>query len=114
MSRTPGSPRLPIRALQLRRRWLESKLLQPQAMISASLIERYLSAGGSRRASPAYYLSRSQQGRSKLTYVKKQEVAAVRQQCEAYHLFQQNLREWRRLTRELEGLWRRLQASQSA
>ena len=52
-------------------------------MLAASLIERFLTAGGSARSSPAYYLSRSEQGRSKVTYVKKEELATVRQQCAA-------------------------------
>ena len=58
-----------IRTLQAERRSLESKLLQPQPMLPASLIERFLRDGGSARATPAYYLSRSEHGRSKLTYV---------------------------------------------
>ena len=34
-----------------------------------------------------------EQGRSKLTYVKKEELAVVRQQCAACRAFKQNLRE---------------------
>ena len=64
--------------------------MQPQAMLAASLVERFLLAGDSPRHSPAYYLSRSAQGRSKLTYVKKEELDAVRRQCSAYRSFQQN------------------------
>src|SRR5438309_8792064 len=90
-----------IRTLQAERRSLESKLMQPQTMLAASLIERFLRAGGASRATPAYYLSRSEHGRSKLTYVKKKDLAVVRQQCAAYRAFQQNLREWRRVTAAL-------------
>src|SRR5439155_15111918 len=57
--------------------------MQPQAMLAASLVERFLLGGDSPRHWPAYYLSRSEQGRSKLTYVKKEELDAVRQQCAA-------------------------------
>src|SRR5438128_9327922 len=60
-----------IRTLQAERRSLESKLMQPQAMLAASLVERFLRAGDSPRRSPAYYLSRAEQGRSKLTYCQK-------------------------------------------
>ncbi len=102
-----------IRALQNRRRSLESKLLKPQEMIAASLLERFLGSGARRRASPAYYLSRSQQGRSKLSYIRQGDLAAVRQQCAAYGAFRQNLGEWRRLGRELEGLFQRLLGAQS-
>src|SRR6266852_376705 len=65
--------RAQIRALQGERRSLESKLMQPQGMLAASLVERFLRAGGTPRAAPAYYLSRSEHGRSTLTYVKKEE-----------------------------------------
>ena len=103
-----------ISVLQHRRRSLESKLLQPRTMLSASLIERYLGSGTKRRSSPAYYLSRAVDGQSKLTYVKKETLAAVRQQCEAHRSFQQLLAEWRQLTAELDRLWEQLQHSQSA
>src|SRR5258708_18000746 len=84
-----------IRTLQAERRSLESKLMQPQHMLAASLIERFLRAGDTSRAAPAYYLSRSEHGRSMLTYVKKEELAVVRQHCTAYRAFQQNLQPWR-------------------
>src|SRR6266446_5996112 len=70
-----------IRTLQAERRSLESKLMQPQPMLAASLIERFLRAGDTLRAAPAYYLSRSEHGRSTLTYVKKEELAVVPQPC---------------------------------
>src|SRR5258706_15119554 len=81
-----------IRALQGERRSLESKLMQPQAMLAGSLIERFLRAGDTPRAAPAYYLSRSEHGRSMLTYVTKEELAVVREHCTAYRAFQQNLK----------------------
>ena len=106
--------RASIRTLQVRRRWLESKLLQPQQMIAAALLERFLGSGSRRRRSPAYYLSRSHQGRSQQSYVKREEGAAVRGQCEAYHAFRENLKQWRRLSRELETLWRGLLETQAS
>jgi hypothetical protein len=105
--------RAQIRALQKQRRAVESKLLQPHAMRAGSLVERYLSAGGKTRGRPAYYLSRSQQGRSKLTYVKQGELAAVQQQCAAHHAFQQDLKVWRQLTASLEQTWQQLQQAQA-
>ena len=114
MPKTPDPLRHQIGALQLRRRSLESKLLQPRIMLSASLIERYLGSGTKRRSSPAYYVSRSVDGRTKLTYVKKEALAAVRQQCDAHRSFQQTLAEWRQLTAELDRLWEQLHRSQSA
>jgi hypothetical protein len=113
-AQTARSVALADSTLQLRRRSLESQLLQPRPMIAASLLKRFLPGGQSRRSSPAYYLSRWQQGRSKLTYVRKQELAAVRQQCQAYREFQQVLTAWREVTRELEALWKRLPESASS
>ena len=110
----PGDDlRAQIRNLQAQRRALESKLMQPQAMLAASLIERFLGAKGSVRTAPAYYLSRSRQGGSKLTYVKKEELATVRQHCAQYHAFQENLKTWRQLTAALEQRWKQLQQAQS-
>jgi hypothetical protein len=107
-----ASLRAQIRALQAERRSLESKLMQPQSLLAASLVERFLPTKGSPRTSPAYYLSRSQQGRSKLTYVKKEELAAVRQGCAAYRAFQQNRKSWRRITAALQKQWQQLQRAQ--
>lgn len=104
--------RAQIRTLQAERRSLESKLMQPQAMLAASLVERFLGFGDSVRRAPAYYLSRSAQGRSKLTYVKKEDLDTVRRQCTAYRAFQQNLRAWRRVTAALQQRWKQLQQAQ--
>lgn len=110
----PADPlRAQIRTLQAQRRALESKLLQPQSMLPASLIERFLRTGGSSRTAPAYYLSHSAHGHSKLTYVKKEELAVVRQQCAAYRAFQQNLKEWRQVNAALLQWWKQLQQVQS-
>ena len=105
--------RTQIRALQAQRRSLESKLMQPQPMLAASLIERFLRTGSSPRTTPAYYLSHSEQGRSKLTYVKKEDLALVRQHCAAYRTFQQNLKEWRQVCATLQQRWKQLQQAQS-
>jgi hypothetical protein len=105
--------RVQIRALQAQRRSLESKLMQPQPMLAASLIERFLRTGGSLRTTPAYYLSHSEQGRSKLTYVKKEDLALVRQRCAAYRTFQQKLKEWRQVCAALQQRWKQLQQVQS-
>jgi hypothetical protein len=56
-------------------------------MIAASPIECFPGAGDHRRASLSYYLSRFEQGRSKLTYVTQQELAAVRRKSEDYSAF---------------------------
>jgi hypothetical protein len=102
-----------IRVLQAQRRALESKLLQPRSLLPASLIERFLRSGDAPRATPAYYLSRTEHGRSKLTYVKKEDLAAVRERCAAYRAFQQNLHQWRQLTAALQQRWKQLQRAQS-
>jgi len=112
MPETSEQLRRRIQVLQTARRSLESKLRQPRRMQAGCLVEQFLGSGSARRSSPAYYLSRSFQGRSQLSYVKKAEVEAVRQQCQAYRDYQQNLAAWRQRTVELEGLWKRLQQSQ--
>jgi|SRR5271165_2537831 len=105
--------RAQIRTLQAQRRLLESKLMQPHPMLAASLIERFLRSGGSPRTTPAYYLSHSEHGRSKLTYVKQEDLALVRQHCVAYRTFQQNLKEWRQICAALQQHWKQLQQAQS-
>ena len=87
--------------------------MQPQPMLAASLIERFLRTGSSPRTTPAYYLSHSEQGRSKLTYVKKEDLALVRQHCAAYRTFQQNLKQWRQVCATLQQRWKQLQQAQS-
>src|SRR5260370_6782439 len=82
--------------------------MQPQGMLAASLVERFLRAGGTPRAAPAYYLSRSEHGRSTLTYVKKEELAVVRQHCAAYRAFQQNLKQWRPVTPAPRQRWEQM------
>src|ERR1700757_4821512 len=100
--------RAQIRTLQVQRRAVESKLRQPQSMLAAGLVERFLKASDGKRRSPAYYRSGSQQGRSKLSYVKKEDLPRVRQPCAAYRAFQQNLKHGRPLTGSLESLWKPL------
>jgi len=87
--------------------------MQPQPMLPASLIERYLPSSGSPRTAPAYYLSRSEHGHSKLTYVKKEDLAVVRQQCAAYRTYQQTLKQWRQVTAALQQRWGQLRQAQS-
>ena len=113
MPDSPAQLREQIRSLQAERRSLESKLMQPQSMIAASLLERFLRDGGSARATPAYYLSRSEQGRSKLTHVNKEALAVVRQRCAAYRAYQQNLKQWRKVTVALLQRWQQLRQTQS-
>jgi hypothetical protein len=113
MSDAAAELREQIRTLQAERRSLESKLMQPRSMLPASLIRRFLRSGGSPRATPAYYLSRSMRGGSKLTYVKKEELAVVWQHCGAYRAYQQNLKQWRRVTSALQQRWRQLRQAQS-
>ena len=81
-------------------------------MLPASLIERFLRDGGSARATPAYYLSRPEKGRSKLTYVNKEELAVARQRCAAYRAYQQNLKRWRQVASALAQRWRQLRQAQ--
>jgi len=82
--------------------------MQPQSTVTCVPHAFRFAAGTlpGRRRVPAQFprLSRSEQGRSKLTYVKKEDLATVRQHCAAYRAFQQNLKEWRRVTAAVEAV----------
>ena len=82
-------------------------------MRAGSMVERHLGARGAARPRPACYVSRSVEGRSKLTYIRQEELAEVRPQCAAYRAFQQNLKIWRQLAAFLERSWKQLQQAQS-
>jgi hypothetical protein len=80
---------------------LQEEILQPRQMISASLIERYLGTKEHKRTSPAFYLSFSQNGKTKLQYVPKNKLKTMRTQAVEWKRYQQALRQWRQLSRRI-------------
>lgn len=105
---TISGVRKTIGALRAKRKKLEAGLLRSRRMLDACLIERYALAGGKRRRSPAYYLSRKVGGKTKLTYVQKAERARVRRATEAWREFSSAMAQWVKVNRQLEGGLRQL------
>lgn len=77
-------------------------------MVDACLVERYTLAGGKQRKTPAYYLSRKADGSTRLTYVRKDDLARVRAATEAWRAFSQAMARWMKLNDELAKLMREL------
>jgi hypothetical protein len=100
--------------LRLRREKLEKKLLAcQQSMIEACLVARLELAGGKLRKTPAFYLSRKLKGKTKLTYVRKNQLAAVRQGADRWREFSSTLAEWVKLIARMEKLFRDLGKAQT-
>ena len=92
---------------------LQEQMLRPHRMMAASLIERHLGTRNEKRASSAFYLSRAEQGRTRLTYVPKAELDRVRAQVEAWQAYRAALRRWREVSQEMEVLLRALGETQA-
>ena len=83
---------------------LMDRLLRPRRMIAASLIERHLGTSSRKRASSAFYLSRAEGGRTRLTYVPKKDLERIRAQTEAWREYRRGLRRVRELGHKLVEL----------
>ena len=83
---------------------LMNRLLRPRRMVAASLIERHLGTKRRKRASPAFYLSRAEDGRTRLTYVPKKKLEGVRVRTEAWREYRRGLRRVRELAAKLVEL----------
>lgn len=98
-----------IAGLSRQREHLEEKLISCRhKMLDACLVARKELAGGQIRQSPAFYLSRKVNGKTKLTYVRKDELGTVRQQTDRWREFSQALAEWTRLTARMRELFKAL------
>ena len=102
-----------IRRLTAERATVEREFLHRHRMLAASLVERHLGTQRSKRESAAFYLSWAREGRTRLRYVAKDRLPAVRQAVEAWRAFRTRLRRWRVLSRRLEALWRELAEAQA-
>ncbi|MBN2563448.1 MAG: hypothetical protein JXQ75_21210 [Phycisphaerae bacterium] len=83
---------------------LVERLLAPQRMIAAGLIERHLGTRSRKRASSAFYLSRAEGGRTRLTYVPKKKLAQTRARTEAWRGYRGGVRRVRELAGRLVRL----------
>jgi len=113
----------PVRASRLRQEIgkireelivLLDRLLGPRRMIAASLIERHLGRRSRRRASSAFYLSRAEGGRTRLTYVAKKKLEGVRGRTEGWRGYRQGVRRVRELGGKLVKLLGELGEAQAA
>lgn len=110
----PSQIRRQSAELRLCRERLEKKLLtRQQGMIAACLVGRLELAGGKLRRTPAFYLSRKLNGKTKLTYVRKNQLAAVRQGADRWREFSSTLAEWVKLIALMEKLFRDLGKAQT-
>lgn len=92
-----------------RREDLEERLISfRHKMLDACLIERHKLAGGRVRRSPAFYLSRKVNSKTKLTYVRKDQLDTVRQQTERWRDYSRTIAEWVKISVEMEQLFREL------
>lgn len=80
---------------------LQEQLLEPKEMIGASLIKRYLGTKEQKRLSYAFYLSTSQNRQTKLQHVSKNKVELVQANVLHWKVYQQQLKEWKRITKSL-------------
>ena len=109
---TTSGLRRKIAELQANREELERTLVRRRRMLDACLVEKYGLAGGKRRRSPAYYLSRKVRGRTTLDYVPKGELARIRRATDAWREFSSTMAQWVKLHQRLERCMRELGRAQ--
>lgn len=98
-----------IAGLSRQREHLEKKLISCRhRMLDACLVARKELAGGKVRKNPAYYLSRKIDGKTNLTYVRKDELSVVRRQTDRWREFSHTLAEWVKLNAQMDKLFREL------
>jgi hypothetical protein len=99
-----------IAYLVRKRRSCEKYLLARHKMINASFVQMRTLAGGKKRKTPAYYLSAKIDGKTKLKYIKKDDVELVRKRATSWKYYSLNLSEYVKISKEIEGLFRKLGA----
>lgn len=97
-----------IRYLINQRGSTENYLLAHHSLINASFIKMDSLAHGKKRKTPAYYLSRKINNKTKLTYVKAGDIPVVKRRATAYKYYMQNLAKFVKLSRQIEASFREL------
>jgi len=97
-----------VRYLMTERASCEKYLLARHKMINASFVEMKTLAGRRVRKTPAYYLSRKVGRTTKLTYIRKDDLAVVRKRALSWKYYSRNLSEYVKRSKEIEELFRRL------
>jgi len=109
MKRTPTSEiekcREEYRRLASCRAKLERAILRVDEMIDACLVEQRL---GPTRRGPYSYLSRKVDGKTRLTYVKAEELPRVQKLTDRWRAFSRSVAEWVKVSRQIEKALRRL------
>lgn len=95
------------------RDFIEKVILKHREMITGCLITRNLGTAEEKRKRPSYYLSGKVSGKTVLKYVKKDNLERVRKRCEAWREFSISIAKWRKLSKEIEELFRELGRVQS-
>ena len=108
-----GRLRQQIVELRSERARLEHRLLKRRRMLRATFVERYLSAGDTKRKTPAYYLSFLREGRTVQKYVRLQTVSKVRPKTQAWSEYYHLLARWVKLNQQLADVWRELGQAQA-
>ena len=88
-------------------------LLRRRRMVRASLIERHLGTSGRKRGAGAFYLSWAEGGRTRLVYVRRAQVPAVRAPVAAWREHRRLVRRLRRAAAQLAGVAEQLGAAQA-
>ena len=99
-----------IAYLMTRRRSCEKYLLARHKMINASFVEMRTLAGGKKRKTPAYYLSKKVSGVTKLKYIKKDDIDMVRRRATSWKYYSLNLLEYVKISKEIGKLFRKIGA----
>lgn len=97
-----------IAYLVTQRRSCEKYLLARHKMINASFVQMRTLAGGKIRKTPAYYLSAKVGGKTKLKYIKKDDMELVRKRATSWKYYSINLSEYVKISKEIEELFRKL------
>jgi hypothetical protein len=97
-----------IKYLVKQRSLCEKYLLARHKLINASFIKMDGLAHGKKRVTPAYYLSKKVDGKTKLIYVKAKDFVLVRKRALAYKYYLANLAKFVKLSKEIETSFREL------
>ena len=97
-----------IAYLMTRRRFCEKYLLARHKMINASFVQMRTLAGGKKRKTPAYYLSKKIDGVTKLKYIKKDDIELVKRRATSWKYYSLNLSEHVKISKEIGKLFRKL------
>jgi hypothetical protein len=87
---------------------LEKAVLNLGVVLQGSLIKRHLGTAAHRRKTPAYYLSRAEEGRTRLVYIPRDRVESVRRATQAWRHFKSVLRQWEKVNDRMGRLLRQV------